>query len=79
MHSTSPPATATLRAEAFADWAAREGLATEGAQAERIGVDRTTLSRVRRGDVRSSGQFIAAVLTATGGKFEEFFEIAEAS
>ena len=79
MHSTSPPATATLRAEAFASWAAREGLATEGEQAARIGVARTTLSRVRRGDVRPSGQFIAAVLTASGSKFEELFEIAGAS
>lgn len=79
MHSTSPPATVRLRLDVFAGWAARTGLSTEGEQAERIGVDRTTLSRVRRGEVAPGEKFIAAVLTATGAKFEQFFEIAGAS
>lgn len=80
MHSTSPPTTTVrLRLDAFAGWAAGAGLSTEGEQAERIGVDRTTLSRVRRGEVAPGEKFIAAVLTATGAKFEQFFEIAEAS
>jgi transcriptional regulator with XRE-family HTH domain len=79
MHSTSPPSTVRLRLDVFAGWAAREGLTTEGEQAERIGVGRTTLSRVRRGEIAPGEKFIAAVLTATEKPFEEFFEIAEAS
>lgn len=82
MHSTSTPpriGTPRLRADAFAAWAERQGLPTETAQAERIGLNRSILSRVRRGESCPSARFIAAVLTATGKKFEAMFEIAEAS
>lgn len=79
MHSTSPPAVVRLRADALAEWAAREGLGSEVAQAERIGIDRSTLSRVRRGEITPGERFIAAILAATGAKFEYLFEIAEAS
>jgi transcriptional regulator with XRE-family HTH domain len=65
--------------DALAVWADAQKLAGETQQAERIGIDRATLNRVRRGVMAPGEQFIAAVLTATGGKFEEFFEIAEAS
>jgi hypothetical protein len=75
---SSPPATVIrLRPDAFAAWAARLGLETEGAQAEHIGVDRTTLSRVRRGDIIPGERFIAAVLAASGCKFEKLFEVVQ--
>lgn len=78
MQSTSPPTVIRLRAEAFAAWAASEGLASETAQARRIGVSSTNLNRILRGDVVPGEQFIAAVLTVTGVKFEQLFEICEA-
>lgn len=79
MHSTSLPATVRLRVDAFTAWAGCQGLDSASAAAERIGVDRTTLSRVLSGEIAPGEKFIAAVLTATGAKFERFFEIAEAS
>ena len=77
MHSTSPTAVIKLRADAFAEWAEGEGLATEGAQAERIGVDRSILSRIRRGETVPGERFIAATLAASGLEFERLFEVAE--
>lgn len=74
MH-TPPTAVIRLRADAFAEWAGREGLETEGAQAERIGVDRSILSRIRRGETSPGEKFIAAALAAYDGKFEDLFEI----
>ena len=79
MHRTPTPTVIRLRADAFAAWAARKGLETEGAQAEHIGIDRATLSRVRRGEIAPGEKFIAALLAASGRKFEQLFEIAEAS
>jgi transcriptional regulator with XRE-family HTH domain len=76
MHSTSPPAVIRLRPDAFAAWAQEQELPSESAQAERVGVDRATLSRVRRGVIVPGEQFIAAVLAATGKPFEELFEVA---
>lgn len=78
MQSTSPPTVIRLRADAFAAWAASKGLGSEHAQAKRIGVAQTTLNRILRGTVAPGEQFIAAVLTATGAKFEKYFEIAVA-
>lgn len=74
MH-TPTPTVIRLRADAFAAWAARLGLETEAAQAERIGVDRATLSRIRRGEIVPGEKFIAAVLAAYDGTFEEIFEV----
>lgn len=79
MHSTSPTAVIRLRADAFAEWAARQQLETAGAVAEFIRVDRTTLSRVLSGEIVPGEKFIAAVLAASGLRFEYLFEIAEAS
>lgn len=79
MQSTSPPTVIRPRVDAFTAWAASEGLRSEHAQAERIGVAQTTLNRILRGVVAPGEQFIAAVLTVTGAKFEKFFKIAEAS
>jgi transcriptional regulator with XRE-family HTH domain len=79
MQSTSPPTVIRLRADAFAAWAAREGLGSETAQAKRIGVAQTNLNRILRGVTAPGEQFIAAVLTVTGTPFEYLFEITEAS
>jgi len=74
MPSSPTAAVIRLRPGAFAAWARSLGLETEGAQADHIGVDRTTLSRVRRGEIIPGERFIAAVLAA-GGKFESLFEV----
>jgi transcriptional regulator with XRE-family HTH domain len=75
MHRTPTPTVIRLRADAFAAWAARLELETESAQAERIGIDRATLSRVRRGEIVPGEKFIAAMLAAYDGTFEEMFEV----
>ena len=75
MSSTSPPAVIRLRADAFDAWAAGQGLGSEAAQAERIGVSQPQLNRVLNGSVAPGEKFIAAVLTASGRKFEEIFEV----
>ena len=51
------------------------GLATEKAQAEHIGVDRATLSRIRRGEIAPGERFIAAMLAVCDVTFEELFEV----
>lgn len=79
MPSTSPLAVIRLRAGAYAEWAAREHLGSEVAQAERIGVAQTTLNRILRGEVIPGEKFIAAILATSNAKFEELFEIVEAS
>lgn len=61
--------------DALALWADREELASEGALAERIGIDRTVLSRIRRGETAPGEKFIAVALAATGLKFEQLFEV----
>jgi hypothetical protein len=78
MTSTSPSAVIRLRSGAFDAWAELQGLTSEVAQAERIGVSSTNLNRIKRGVIAPGEQFIAAVLAGTGRKFEDMFEIAEA-
>jgi len=75
MHSPSPPAVIRLRADAYDAWTAREKLGSEFAQAERIGIDRSGLNRVRRGETVPGEKFIAALLAASGMAFEELFEV----
>jgi transcriptional regulator with XRE-family HTH domain len=75
MHSTSAPAAVRLRTAAYNAWVAREKLGSEGEQAERIGISRTQLNRVKRGEIAPGERFIAALLTATGIAFEELFEV----
>lgn len=75
MSTPSPPAVIRLRAGAYAAWAAREGLGSETAQAERIGISQPTLNRIRRESIAPGEKFIAALLAATGIPFEELFEV----
>lgn len=75
MHSTSPPAEIRLRTDAFDAWVASQGLASDTAAAERIGVSQPQLSRVLSGSVAPGEKFIAALLAATGRKFEQMFEV----
>jgi len=79
MTSTPSAPVIRLRDDALVKWAERQGLPSETAVAERIGIGQPTLNRIRRGEVAPGEKFIAAVLSATGAKFERFFEIAEAS
>jgi len=53
---------------------AARGLATDTARAERIGVDRSTYSRIRSGDIRPGERFIAGCLRAFPDlKFDDLF------
>lgn len=47
--------------------------------ARRIGVDKTTLWRVKNGLTDPSPKFIAGVLAETGKKFESIFELVQAA
>ena len=76
---TTPPLAIRLRTDVWATWASGEDLASEAAQARRIGHSQSTLNRILNGDVAPGEKFIAAALAATGMKFEDLFEIAEAS
>lgn len=77
MQSTSPPAEIRLRTAAFDAWAASQGFASDTAAAERIGVSQSQLSRVLTGSVAPGEKFIAALLAATGSKFEQMFEVVQ--
>lgn len=51
-------------------------LATPDARAERIGVSRTTIGRIQKGDIKPGEEFIARVLYAFSDiKFEDVFEV----
>lgn len=73
----TPTAVIRLNADALAAWAAAEGLSGDTAVAERIGFNQTTVRRVRVGEIRPGEEFIAALLKASGKRFEEFFQLAE--
>lgn len=73
---TTPAPAIRLRADVWAAWASREGLASETAQARRIGHSQTTLNRILRGEVAPGEKFIKRSLAATGLKFEDLFEVA---
>lgn len=47
--------------------------------ARRIGVDRATAYRVDEGMVDPSPKFIAGLISVTGKKFEELFDIKDAA
>lgn len=75
---TTPSPAIRLRLDVWNAWATGQNLASETAQARRIGHSQTTLNRILRGEVAPGEKFIAAALAATGAKFEDLFEIAEA-
>lgn len=76
MHTTPPATAIRLRMDAFGEWMGRLGLETDSAQAEHIGIDRSVLSRVRRGETNPGERFIAACMARYDGTFEELFEVA---
>lgn len=80
-NTTEAPARAVVRLkrDAYAAHMTRLKLAGDEQQAAYLGVSRSNLGKVRRGEIRPGEEFIAAVLNATGRRFEYFFEIAEAS
>ena len=47
--------------------------------ARRIGVDRATAYRVETGQVDPSPKFIAGLMSVTGKRFEDLFEIVKAA
>lgn len=57
--------------------AEKEGLTTPAALADRLGVQRSSVTRIFNGDRRIGEKTIAAVLAAfPGSRFEDFFRVA---
>jgi hypothetical protein len=73
----SVAATIRLKDDAYAAWMKRLGLHVRVLQAEYIGVDVSTLGRIRRGDIVPGEQFIAACMAKYDGSFEELFEVVQ--
>lgn len=75
----TPTPIVRLRPDAWRAWMERLKLGRVEEQAERVGVSRAQLYDVIAGRRVPGEQFIAACMAAYDGKFEELFEIAEAS
>lgn len=70
------PAVIRLRTDRMNEIAAARGLASDAARAQHIGVDRSTYSRVIRGEVIPGERFIAECLRAFPDlKFDDLFEL----
>jgi len=66
-----------LRLDRIDEIAIARGLTTDTARAERIGVERSTYSRVRTGEIQPGPRFIAGCLRAFPDlRFEDLFEVA---
>ena len=81
MHSTPTvsPAVIRLRLDRFEEYAGKLGLITDGDRAERIGVDRSTFSRIRKGEIVPGERFIVGCLVAfPNAKFEDLFAVVSA-
>jgi transcriptional regulator with XRE-family HTH domain len=68
-----------LRLEKLDERARALGLETDAQIADRLGLDRAGISRLRSGDSNPGERFIAAALGELGVSFEYLFEIVEAS
>ena len=68
-----------LRQERLDERAHALGLETDAQIADRLGLDRAGISRIRNGESNPGERFIAAAITELGVSFEYLFEIAEAS
>ena len=80
MHSTPTATVIRLRTDRFNQRARELGLASNLACAEYIGIDQSTLGRIRRGEVLPGERFIAACLSSKFARsFEGLFELGEAS
>jgi hypothetical protein len=77
MHRTDSPGSAIrLRVEQLRRHAAKDGLASDRAVAERLGVSHTTVMRAISGDIAPGEKLIAATLAAFPDlKFEDLFEV----
>ena len=76
MPSRTTP-TIRLRTTQFDQAAQARGWTTSTQIADGIGIDRTTVSRIRRALTSPGEAFIAAALAAFGQPFEDLFEIGE--
>lgn len=68
----------TPKPGALWDYIKSEGI-TRDELAKRVGVDRATAYRVDAGMVDPSPKFIAGLMTITGRKFEDLFEVKAAA
>ena len=65
-----------LRNDRIDEIATARGLVTDSARAELIGVERSTYSRVRSGEIQPGNRFIAGCLLAFHDlRFEDLFEV----
>jgi transcriptional regulator with XRE-family HTH domain len=68
-----------LRQERLNERARALGLETDSQIADRLGLDRAGISRIRSGESNPGERFIAAAIAELAVPFEYLFEIAEAS
>jgi hypothetical protein len=84
MHSTplatsAPSAVIRLRVDRFEALAAAHGLTTDKDRAAHIGIDRSTYSRIRRGEIVPGERFIGGCLVAfPEASFEDLFAVVSA-
>jgi len=77
MTETTSPAV-RLRREAWDAWVARQQLGSRALQAAHVGISEPTLFRALNGTPVGE-QFIAGCMALYDGKFEDLFEVTEAS
>lgn len=70
-----PPYTVRLRASEFLDAARRARFTSDYALARAMGVNRSTVTRVLKGDLQPGPAFIAGAVTALSADFAHLFEI----
>lgn len=68
-----------LRQDRLDERAHALGLENDAQLAERLGLDRAGISRLRSGEANPGERFIAAALGVLGVSFEYLFEIVDAS
>ncbi|TKG66958.1 helix-turn-helix domain-containing protein [Prauserella endophytica] len=73
--SATPVAATTTVRKDFRQAMTEHGYETNAQLAAAVGVDPSTVGRVIRGAVEPSTRFVSGVLRATGGRFEDFFEV----
>lgn len=74
-HTNTADRRIRLRGDRFDAATTEAGLTSNTQIGDALGIDRTTVSRVRRGLTAPGEAFIAAAITHLGKPFEDLFEV----